>query len=106
MMTPNSIQRFLHRRAIVIFTMTAALAVSLAPARFVTPAWADEPMSVVKATVNKALEALQDNSAPLAQRQHKLRQSVAQTFDFTAKAKSALGYHWKMLTPAPHQELT
>jgi phospholipid transport system substrate-binding protein len=106
MMTPNSIQRLLHRRAIVIFTMTAALAISLAPSRLVTPAWADDPMSVVKTTVNQALEVLQDKSAPLAQRQDKLRQIVAQTFDFTEMAKSALGYHWKELTPAQQQEFT
>ena len=105
-MTPNSIQRFLHRRAIVIFTLTAALAVSLAPSRFVAPAWADEPMSVVKTTVNQALEVLQDKSAPLAQRQDKLRQIVAQTFDFTEMARSALGYHWKEITPAQQQEFT
>jgi phospholipid transport system substrate-binding protein len=106
MMTPNSIQRFLHRRAIVIFTMTAALAVSLAPSRFLAPAWADEPMSVVKTTVNQALGVLQDKSAPLAQRQDKLRQIVAQTFDFTEMARSALGYHWKEITPAQQQEFT
>jgi len=105
-MTPNSIQRFLHRRAIVIFTLTAALAVSLAPSRFVAPAWADEPMTVVKTTVNQALEVLQDKSAPLAQRQDKLRQIVAQTFDFTEMARSALGYHWKEITPAQQQEFT
>jgi len=105
-MTPNSIQRFLHRRAIVIFTMTAVLAVNLAPSRFVTPAWADEPMSVVKTTVNQALEVLQDKSTPLAQRQDKLRQIVAQTFDFTEMAKSALGYHWKEITAAQQQEFT
>jgi phospholipid transport system substrate-binding protein len=106
MMTPNSIQRFLHRRAIVILTLTAALAVSLAPSRFIAPAWADDPMSVVKTTVNQALEVLQDKSAPLAQRQDKLRQIVAQTFDFTEMAKSALGYHWKEITPAQQQEFT
>jgi len=106
MMTPNSIQRFLHRRAIVILTMTAALVVSLAPSRLVTPAWADDPMSVVKTTVNQALQVLQDKSAPLAQRQDKLRQIVAQTFDFTEMAKSALGYHWKEITPAQQQEFT
>ena len=105
-MTPNSIQRFLHRRAIVLFTLTAALAVSLAPSRFVAPAWADEPMTVVKTTVNQALEVLQDKSAPLAQRQDKLRQIVAQTFDFTEMARSALGYHWKEITPAQQQEFT
>ena len=105
-MTPNSIQRFLHRRAILILTFTAALVVSLAPSRLLTPAWADDPMSVVKTTVNQALEVLQDKSAPLAQRQDKLRQIVAQTFDFTEMARSALGYHWKEITPAQQQEFT
>lgn len=106
MMTPNSIQRFLHRRAIVVLTLIAALVVSLAPSRFLTPAWADDPMSVVKTTVNQALQVLQDKSAPLAQRQDKLRQIVAQTFDFTEMAKSALGYHWKEISAAQQQEFT
>src|ERR1700722_12427809 len=106
MMTPNSIQRFMHRRAIVVLTLIAALVVSLAPSRLLAPAWADEPMSVVKTTVNQALEVLQDKSAPLAQRQDKLRQIVAQTFDFTEMARSALGYHWKEITPAQQQEFT
>jgi phospholipid transport system substrate-binding protein len=106
MMTPNSIQRLLHRRAIVILTLTAAIVVSLAPSRFVASARADEPMSVVKTTVDQALEVLRDKSAPLAQRQDKLRQIVAQTFDFTEMAKSALGYHWKELSPAQQQEFT
>ena len=105
-MTPNSIQRFLHRRAIVTLTLAAALVVSLAPSRWLAPAWADDPMSVVKTTVNQALEVLQDKSTPLAQRQDKLRQIVAQTFDFTEMAKSALGYHWKEITPAQQQEFT
>jgi phospholipid transport system substrate-binding protein len=106
MMTPKYIQQLLHRRAIVMLTMAAALAVSLAPSRFVAPAWADDPMSVVKTTVNQALEVLQDKQTPLAQRQDRLRQIVAQTFDFTEMAKSALGYHWKELTPAQQQEFT
>jgi phospholipid transport system substrate-binding protein len=106
MMTPNSIQRFMHRRAIVVLTLIAALVVSLAPSRLLAPAWADDPMSVVKTTVNQALQVLQDKSAPLAQRQDKLRQIVAQTFDFTEMAKSALGYHWKEITPAQQQEFT
>jgi len=106
MMTPTSIQRFLQRRAILMLTLTAALVLSLAPSRFLAPAWADDPMSVVKATVNQALEVLRDKSTPLAQRQDKLRQIVAATFDFTEMAKSALGYHWKQITTAQQQEFT
>jgi phospholipid transport system substrate-binding protein len=85
----------------------ALIVLSLAPSRFLAPAMADDdPMSVVKTTVNQALDVLRDNSAPLAQRQDKLRQIVAQTFDFKEMAKSALGYHWKELTPAQQQEFT
>jgi phospholipid transport system substrate-binding protein len=106
MMTPTSIQRLLQRRAILMLSLTAALVLSLAPSRFLTPAWADDPMSVVKTTVNQALEVLRDKSTPLAQRQDKLRQIVAATFDFSEMAKSALGYHWKEITPAQQQEFT
>jgi phospholipid transport system substrate-binding protein len=106
MMTPTSIQRFLQRRAILTLTLTAALVLSLAPSRFLTPAWADDPMSIVKTTVNQALGVLGDKSTPLSQRQDKLRQIVAATFDFTEMAKSALGYHWKEITPAQQQEFT
>jgi phospholipid transport system substrate-binding protein len=106
MMTPTFIQRTLRRRAIAILTMMAALAVSLAPTRFIAPAWADDPQSVVQSTVNQALAVLRDTQTPLAQRQDKLRQIVSGTFDFTEMAKSALGYHWKQITPAQQDEFT
>jgi phospholipid transport system substrate-binding protein len=107
MMTPTFIQQFLQRRAFATLTLMALLLLSLAPSRFVAPAMADDdPMSVVKTTVNQALDVLRDSSAPLAQRQDKLRQIVAQTFDFKEMAKSALGYHWRELTPAQQQEFT
>ncbi len=86
--------------------LTLAAVLSLAPSRFIAPARADDPMVVVKNTVNQALDVLRDKSAPLAQRQDKLRQIVAGTFDFTEMAKSALGYHWKTITPAQQQEFT
>ena len=89
-----------------MLSLTAALVLSLAPSRFLAPAFADEPMSVVKATVNQALDVLRDKTTPLAQRQDKLRQIVATSFDFTEMAKSALGYHWKDITPAQQQEFT
>lgn len=106
MMMPTSIERFLQRRAILTLTLTAALVLSLAPSRFLASAFADDPMSVVKTTVNQALDVLRDKNTPLAQRQDKLRQIVAATFDFTEMAKSALGYHWKDITPAQQQEFT
>ncbi len=106
MMTPTSIWRILPRRAIAMLTLTVAIVGSLAPSRLLAPAWADDPMSVVRTTVNQALGVLRDTQTPLAQRQDKLRQIVSATFDFTEMAKSALGYHWKQITPAQQQEFT
>ena len=96
-----------RRRGIAMLALTAAIALSLAPSRLITPARADDdPMPVVKTTVDQALGVLRDTSTPLAQRQDKLRQIVAQTFDFTEMSKSALGYHWKQLTPQQQKEFT
>ena len=106
MMTPTSIERNLPRRAMAMLAFAAALVASLAPTRFLAPAWADDPMAVVQTTVNQVLSVLRDNQTPLAQRQDKLRQIVSASFDFTEMAKSALGYHWKQITPGQRQEFT
>jgi phospholipid transport system substrate-binding protein len=98
-----------HLTLPVVLTLTAAIAIVLCQRRFVLPARADDansPMTVVQNTVNQALEVLRDKSSPLPQRQEKLRQIVAQSFDFTEMAKSALGYHWKTLNPQQQQEFT
>ena len=98
-----------HLTLPVVLTLTAAIAIVLCQRRFVIPARADDggaPMTVVQNTVNQALEVLRDKASPLPQRQEKLRQIVAQSFDFTQMAKSALGYHWKTLNPQQQQEFT
>ena len=89
--------------------LTAAIVIILGQRRFVIPARGEDanaPMTVVQNTVNQALEVLRDKASPLPQRQEKLRQIVAQSFDFTEMAKSALGYHWKTLNPQQQQEFT
>jgi phospholipid transport system substrate-binding protein len=93
----------------LLLTITAAIAILIGQGRFVLPARADDansPMAVVQNTVNQALEVLRDKASPLPQRQEKLRQIVAQSFDFTEMSKSALGYQWKKLTPQQQQEFT
>jgi phospholipid transport system substrate-binding protein len=72
----------------------------------VANALADDPMTVVKTTVNQALATLRDQSMPLAAKQDKLRQIVSATFNFKEMGKSAMGYHWKDLTPAQQDEFT
>jgi phospholipid transport system substrate-binding protein len=64
------------------------------------------PMDVVKATVNQALDVLRDHSVPLAQRQEKLRAIVSASFDFREMSRSAMGYHWRSLTPDQRHEFT
>jgi phospholipid transport system substrate-binding protein len=87
--------------------MSALLvAATLIPGRFVARALADDPMTVVKTTVNDALAALRDKQMPLAAKQDKLRQIVSATFNFKEMGKSAMGYHWKDLTPAKQDEFT
>jgi phospholipid transport system substrate-binding protein len=105
-MMPNSIQRTARRLGIATLFLIAALTLSLLPSRMIAPAWADDPMGVVKTTVDQALAVLRDTQTPLAQRQDKLRQIVAATFDFTEMSKSALGYHWKQITPDQQKEFT
>jgi phospholipid transport system substrate-binding protein len=65
-----------------------------------------DPMTTVQNTVNQALTVLRDQTTPLAQRQDRLRQIVASTFEFTEMGKSALGYHWRQITPEQQKEFT
>jgi phospholipid transport system substrate-binding protein len=66
----------------------------------------NEPMAVVKAVVNPALQILADKQTPLRERQEKLRQLVNQHFDFTRMSRSALGYHWRDLKPEQRKDFT
>jgi phospholipid transport system substrate-binding protein len=86
--------------------LMAALAIVIVAGPMVSLASADEPMGVVKGTVNQALDVLRNKQAPLAQRQDQLRQIVAASFDFKEMARSALGYHWRQLSPAQQDEFT
>jgi|YelNatPaOPRAMG01_1025707.scaffolds.fasta_scaffold05448_13 phospholipid transport system substrate-binding protein len=67
---------------------------------------ATDPMTVVKTVVDQALEVLKDHQTPLPQRQQKLRELVNKNFDFRAMARSALGYHWRNITPEQREEFT
>lgn len=67
---------------------------------------ADDPMSVVQQTVNDALGVLRNKQIPAAQRRDQLKQIISKSFDFTEMSRSALGYHWKQITPDQQQEFT
>jgi phospholipid transport system substrate-binding protein len=67
---------------------------------------ADTAMIVVQGTVNQAMTVLRDRTQPLPQRQTQLRAIVAQTFDFSEMSRSALGYHWRSISPDQQAEFT
>jgi phospholipid transport system substrate-binding protein len=86
----------------------AALWIALSCGLFAAPPAHAEPnpMDVVKQTVNQALDVLRDHATPLAQRQDKLREIVSSTFDFREMSRSAMGYHWRTLSPDQRKEFT
>jgi phospholipid transport system substrate-binding protein len=110
-MKPENSNNVTRVRAVRLRTMAwsaviGAFALVLLAGPMTSRAAADEPMGVVKGTVNQALDVLRNKQAPLAQRQGQLRQIVAATFDFKEMARSALGYHWRQLSPAQQDEFT
>jgi phospholipid transport system substrate-binding protein len=91
-------QRDIRRTAIVAFTGMLLFVV----AAVVTPppaAAASNAQAVVKEVIDEALPILRDRQAPLAQRRRKLRDLLEHHFDFGDMARTALGYHWRQLTP-------
>ncbi len=63
-------------------------------------------MGVAKAMVDRALSVLANKSAPVVQRRKDLREAIENNFDFTEMSRSALGYHWRGLTPSQRQDFT
>jgi len=84
---------------VVSFSLVAAIQIALATA----PATAD-PMTVVRTGLDQVLAVFNDQRMPLGQRREKLRSMSLQYFDFESMARSALGYHWRDLSPARRDE--
>jgi phospholipid transport system substrate-binding protein len=63
-------------------------------------------MAVVRPLVEDALHVLRDKSAPVAERQARLRNLIRPVFDFTTMSRFALGYHWRDLTAEQRAEFT
>lgn len=63
-----------------------------------------DPMAEVKQGVDDVLAVFHDQAMPLKTRREKLRELSGRYFDFEDMARSALGYHWRTLTPAQRAE--
>ncbi|HVA77624.1 MAG TPA: ABC transporter substrate-binding protein [Candidatus Binataceae bacterium] len=100
-----------HPSPIAGLSITAAamlmLGAVLVSALVVRPALAAaDPMAVVQRTVNDALGVLRNKQLPDDQRREQLKQIIARSFDFTEMSRSALGYHWRQISPDQQQEFT
>lgn len=65
-----------------------------------------DAQSVVKAVIDEALPILRNKQSPLAVRRRKLRNLLQDHFDFADMARTALGYHWRQLSPEQRAKFT
>jgi len=85
--------------------LAVVLVANAAPANATLAPKAD-PMTVAQTTVNEGLTVLADKATPLGQRQEQLKQIVAAGFDYAEMSRSAMGYHWRQLSPDQQMEFT
>jgi phospholipid transport system substrate-binding protein len=65
---------------------------------------ADEPVGEVKATIDEATPVFENRNLSPAERKAKLSVIAEKHFDFTYMARSALGTHWRSVTPVQRKE--
>jgi phospholipid transport system substrate-binding protein len=63
-------------------------------------------MAVTQTMVNRALQIMANKSTPVKQRRRELREAIENEFDFSEMSRSALGYHWRTLTPDDRSRFT
>jgi phospholipid transport system substrate-binding protein len=66
----------------------------------------DGAMATTQGLVRQSLQILRNTNAPVTQRRRDLRAVLEGHFDFTEMARSALGYHWRTLTPEQREDFT
>ena len=63
-----------------------------------------DAMGSVKSVIDQSIVVFKNQQISAPDREQKLRAIAESHFDFTEMAKSAIGYHWKTLTPAQQSE--
>jgi phospholipid transport system substrate-binding protein len=94
-----------HRSAVfaALITVVAAVATQSAAAPVSRP---NDPIAVVKKGINDVITVFEDKQMPLKERRDKLAELGFRYFDFQDMARSALGYHWRDLSPQQRSEFT
>ncbi len=65
---------------------------------------ADDPTASVKSIIDQSIVVFKDQNVAPADREQKLRAIAESHFDFQEMSQSAIGYHWRTLTPAQQAE--
>ena len=65
---------------------------------------ATDPLSEVKATVDRSVAILHDQAMSVEQRRRELQHLAENHLDLAKMARGSLGDHWNELTPAEHNE--
>lgn len=63
-------------------------------------------MMVTRSMVERALQILRDKNTPIAERRRELKATLEPRMDFNEMSRSALGYHWRSLTPQQRADFT
>ena len=96
--------RYTVMRAVLIAMVLIALATRANAFEPHIAAVASDPVAEVRAAINEAEPVFTNQSLSPAQRQQQLREIATKYFDFEYMARSAMGTHWKSLTPAQRKE--
>ena len=68
------------------------------------PVAPSDAMASVKTIIDQSIVVFKDKQISAPDREKKLRGIAESHFDFAEMSKSAIGYHWKTLTPAQQAE--
>jgi phospholipid transport system substrate-binding protein len=96
-------------RGAILVAIAGLLAVSMLSGPFgaeVTLADVAGPMATTRAFVDQAVQILRDKGTPVVQRRRQLKAILEPRMDFKEMSRSALGYHWRSITPEQRDQFT
>ncbi len=108
--TPPTPRISSRRAAIILYLALLGAAIAVVAMLYAAaPLHADappphDPMKTVKGVMDQAIAVFQDRDISAQARRQKLRTIAEANFDFEGMARSAVGYHWRALTPDQRQE--
>ncbi|MGA8641742.1 MlaC/ttg2D family ABC transporter substrate-binding protein [Candidatus Binatus sp.] len=82
-----------------VFAASASAQTMVSP-----PTSPNDAMGSVKSVIDQSIVVFKNQQISAPDREQKLRAIAESHFDFTEMAKSAIGYHWRTLTPAQQSE--